>query len=430
MARTRSKPAGASAKDDASKSTTAKITLEAQTGNNPNVFILPKRATPDARIVTLPHPRRGIPSRYLVCPETGVYEFTKIAAPKSTPRSWLIETRTIDAGGSKSTAHVASNSDLFLATATDPLFLILPSLCESKAAKGSDDKKRLFLSSEDYFDKLPEEFSHLSEVLRTPSTRKLFESRLGEVCDTVDAGDENMYRLNEEKLSDAMLRKARRMCDGGLPLSMEEKFVKKALEAPILLQKRAILPATGEQAQEAISGLSTPLTDSNDSQSTTTTDTNDSTMSQPSTAATSFSETPAESDGVVAGASASPEIHNLQRLKVAIDFICSSYLSPSLGAQIQRQLTSENAGGLDFKPLHAYLAQLAKLRADAVAARSQGDFSRKRAHDEEEDEARLEKKRKLEEEKKKKASESHGVRKLKKVNTSGMMKLSSFFQKK
>ena len=93
-------------------------------------------------------------------------------------------------------------------------------------------------------------------------------------------------------------------------------------------------------------------------------------------------------------------------------------------------LSTASASQVDFKPLEEYLAQLSKLRSDAVAARSQGDYSRKRARDEEEDEARADKKRKLEEEKKKKASESHGVRQLKKVNTSGMKKLSSFFQKK
>ena len=43
--------------------------------------------------------------------------------------------------------------------------------------------------------------------------------------------------------------------------------------------------------------------------------------------------------------------------------------------------------------------------------------------------ARAEKKRKEEEEKMKKAGESRGVRELKKVNTSGMKKLSAFFGK-
>lgn len=342
------------------------------------------------------------------------------------PRSWLIETRSTEDEGSGSTASVTSSADLFLATATDPLFILLPSLCDSRAAKGTDVKKRLFLSSDDYFDKLPEEFSHLSEVLRTPGTRKLFESRLGEVCDTVDAGDESMYRLSEEKLFGAILRKARRMCDGGLPQSMEEKFVRKALEAPILLQKRVVPPTTEDQAQGDESGVSTPLTESNESQSTVTTESNASSVSQASTAATSFTETPPQGDSVIAATTASLEIHNLQRLKVAFDFICSSYLSPSLGTQLQSQLAKD----VEFQPLDGYLAQLAKHRAEAVAARSQGDFSRKRVRDEEEDEARAEKKRKLEEEKKKKASESHGVRQLKKVNTSGMMKLSAFFQKK
>lgn len=200
--------------------------------------------------------------------------------------------------------------------------------------------------------------------------------------------------------------------------------MKKALEAPILLQRRVAPPTSDDQSQADESVVSTPLTESNESQTTTATDA--SSVSQVSTAATSFTETQPEGDTVVTATSASHEIQNLQRLKIAFNFICSSYISPSLDSQLQTKLTAD----VDFKPLDEYLSQLATLRAEAAAARSQGDFSRKRARDEEEDEARAEKKRKHEEEKKKKASESHGVRQLKKVNTSGMMKLSAFFQKK
>jgi hypothetical protein len=58
------------------------------------------------------------------------------------------------------------------------------------------------------------------------------------------------------------------------------------------------------------------------------------------------------------------------------------------------------------------------------------DFSRKRGLDDEEVEARADKKRKKEEEEKiKKAAESQAVRNLKKVNTTGMKKMSDFFGK-
>ena len=86
---------------------------------------------------------------------------------------------------------------------------------------------------------------------------------------------------------------------------------------------------------------------------------------------------------------------------------------------------------MDFAPLDAYLARLARLRQEAAAARSAGDYTRKRALDEEEVAARAEKKRRRdEEEKRKKAGESRGVRDLKKVSTVGMRKMSDFFKKK
>jgi uncharacterized membrane protein YgaE (UPF0421/DUF939 family) len=103
-------------------------------------------------------------------------------------------------------------------------------------------------------------------------------------------------------------------------------------------------------------------------------------------------------------------------------------VTPGLADTLQRSLTGAS-GLVDFSLLNDYLASLEKLRSETLAVRAQ-DYSRKRNLDEEEDEARMEKKRKLEEEKKKKASESRAVRELKKVNTSGMKKLSHFFQKK
>src|SRR6478735_9386419 len=94
MARTRATKAAAPAESKASepKSTTSKFSLSPRAENASKVFVLPEKASPEARIVTLPHPRHGRPARYLVCPETGVYEFTKVATPKTAPRSWLIET--------------------------------------------------------------------------------------------------------------------------------------------------------------------------------------------------------------------------------------------------------------------------------------------------------------------------------------------------
>ncbi|KAM0348964.1 hypothetical protein ACHAPU_003898 [Fusarium lateritium] len=419
MARTRStKAAPADAKASEPKTTTSKFSLSSRAENPSKVFILPSKATSEARIVTLPNPRHGRPARYLVCPETGIYEFTKVATPKTTPRSWLIEDTSDSTSAENSNkTGVSMGQDLYLATLIDPLFLVLPALAETQS-KGSEGK-RLFLSSDDHFEKLPEDFSHLSEILRCDKTRKLIESRMAVICDIVEAGDENMFRINENKLANVILEKAKRMCEGGLAPTMEEKFVKKALEAPILVQTRQKTETTTVSKLESQSTTA----ESNDSQSTVATAETE--VSQPSTAVTSFTEETV-TDNIVSAIEASTEILELQRLRIAFSFICSSYVAATLTAQLETLLKTETI--VDFTPLDEYLTKLVKLRAEATAAHSI-DYSRKRGLDEDEDEAFV-KKRKLEEEKKKKSLESRGVRDLKKVNIKGMKKMSDFFKKK
>ncbi|EGO54055.1 hypothetical protein NEUTE1DRAFT_87066 [Neurospora tetrasperma FGSC 2508] len=408
-----------------SKSTTSSnssiYTLAPEVESPPSIFILPKSATPQSRIVTLQNPRYAKPTRYLVCPDSGTfYEFTKIAAPQQkSPRSWLIDSaKLLDGTTAITPAQTTKDSELYVATQIDPLFLVLPAL-----AAADKKQQRMFLSSDDHFDAVSEQDSdgnrqnHLLEVLKWPQARNLLEKRMAAVCDTVEAGDETMFRLNESKLVGELLSKAKRMSEGGLPKSMEEKFVAKALEAPIVGIRTTVLSRS---------------------------DTTVSTESQEETTTTSLSEattavaTPTSAAGAGAGAGAevipslipTPEILSLQRLRVSLNFLTSSYLPPSLSSHLKSSLSSPSS--VDFTPLDAYLAQLAKLRQEAVASRSHSDFSRKRiAGDEEEAFERAEKRRKKEEEEKaKKAGVSRGVKELAKVNTRGMMKLTSFFQKK
>ena len=98
--------------------------------------------------------------------------------------------------------------------------------------------------------------------------------------------------------------------------------------------------------------------------------------------------------------------------------------------RLNEQLASTDSP-IDFKPLDEELATIAKMRSEALSARSMSDFSRKRGIDDDEAaEIRAEKKaKKEEEEKKKKASETRGLRDLKKVDTTGMKKMSDFFGK-
>ncbi|KAI3324244.1 hypothetical protein HD806DRAFT_63406 [Xylariaceae sp. AK1471] len=462
MARTRaSKGNDIAASTDKSTTTTStsksKYTLSTPSKSPPNIFILPQKATDKARIVSLLHPRYAKPTRYLVCPETGFYEFTRIAAPKTTPRSWLIQSSGDEREQKDATdlkpddnhasfdTYVTNGADLFVATPIDPLFLILPTLIDPS----SKSEKRRYISSDDHFDRIQEESPHLWEILRWGEgrIRDLLETRLGAVCDTVEAGDERMFRFSEDKLVTEVVGKAQRMSSRPLPRSMEEKFVVKPLEAPVLGVKRKPTTASthtssvetqgNTPASESASGTSIPKIEASESQSSiSSTDSSTSlTASEASTAVTSVSvaegeESQGTADTLLLPAIvASPEVISLQRLRTAFNFLCSSYVPPSLVAMLQNKLAAQP--GVDFVPLDTYLSELNRLKQEAAAAHSAGDYSRKRILDDEEVAERAEKKRKKEEEdKRKKAGESRGVKNLKKVNTTGMKKMSHFFMKK
>ncbi|KAK3349970.1 ribonuclease H2, subunit B [Lasiosphaeria hispida] len=448
MARTRASKgsAAATAKAKADKTAAAAsaprtYSLAPESESPPRLFIIPKTATPAAQIVTLQNPRYARPARYFVCPEAGFFECTKITTPTSAPRSWLLENATDENGAKKEglDSQMAQDAELYAVTPIDPIFLLLPGLASIKGARSGAEtkapKKRMFMSSDDHFDALSEPNNHLSEVLRLPGLREKLEARMAAVCDTVDAADEQMFRLNESKLLDEILSKAKRMSNQGLPKSMEEKFVKKALEAPIMGIRSQPLANAGTKPDSTLSSSSTPQPDSADSQSTVSSvETSATSLSEASTAATSISSesTPGTngSEAVTNAMTASEEIIKLQRLRIAFNFICSCYIAPSLAETLKSMLTADaTKSRVDFKPLDEYLAQLAKLRQDAAAARST-DYSRKRAADDEEDERAEKRRKKEEEEKAKKAKQSRGVKELMKVNTTGMKKMSDFFKKK
>ncbi len=254
------------------------------------------------------------------------------------------------------------------------------------------------------------------------------------VCDNVEAADEKMYRLSLDMLLQEFVAKAERMVQRGLPASLEEKFVRKALEVPMMGVKRedssfsVDAKPTGEEAsKDAEDGLGTP-SESMDSSLTLNSQTTQ------STAATSFSEEmPIDSNPVtVTPPISAPEgIPHLLRLRTALSYLFSSYLPVHVESTLNTMLTSQKSP-IDFTPLDAHLLHLSTLRAEALASRSLSDFSRKRSMNEDDEFTgdRAEKKRKKEEEeRKKKLGESRGVRDLKKVDVSGMKKMSDFFGK-
>ncbi|PSR97405.1 ribonuclease H2, subunit B [Coniella lustricola] len=433
MARTRAAKGATkatSSKQDAKPSTTSssKHALPAESSSPPRVLILPSKAGSDARVVALKHPRYSKPARYLICPETGAYEFIQISAPKTTPRSWLIEGSETQQSFHQQQGfetQVTKGADLFLATPIDPLFLALPALAAQFASTG----KRMFLSSDDHLDTLNEETPHLRDTcVRWPTWRKRLEDRMAACCDTAEAGDETMFRFSEDKLVAEVLAKAEKMAVNRLPASMEEKFVTRALEAPVLGIKRVKTLQKEEStlSEAGLSSTTSSQSEADDSQSSLVAATT-------STAATSVAD---EADTVNAmdvesAMYASEEVVKLQRLRIAFNFICSSYVPSAMTTVLKKMLAEgKGAAAANFKPLDDYVAQLAKLRQEATLSRSASDYSRKRSMDEDSEEKREKRRRKEEEEKRKKAGESRGVRDLKKVNTAGMKKLSAFFKPK
>lgn len=418
---------------ESAKSVIPKIQLAPESAP-PQLFILPKEISAEARIILIENPRYADNDRYLVCPEKGIYEFTRIAAPKTTPRSWLLNPEDSGSGNGLEKddtpkGFVTKSADLYITTSMDPLFFILPALAPEPRSKSSETEKRLFLAGDDYLERVTTASPDLSSFIRIESLRRRLESRMAAVCDTVDAGDETMYRLNEEKLLEELLKKARLMVAKGLTASMEKKLVRSALEVPMLSIKRDA--ASSSETVNEEDPIRTPATLD--------TQTSDSTMestatsfSEASTAATSFSEDDQPLKGTLPPINAPDGVAELLRLRTALYFICSAYLAPHLTA-VLKKILSFSSSPVCFEPLDTQLAHLAKLRQDALAARSLGDYSRKRSMNEDDEglESRAEKKRKKEEEeKRKKSGESRGVRDLKKINVSGMKKMSDFFKKK
>lgn len=402
------------------------------------LLVLPEERSSDSRICTLAHPRTGKPSRYLFDPEKGIYEFTRIAVPKSGCRSWLIHSRHAQAKSGvqsssndqgrepvlaqetmtedEASAQVISKPEMLVATHVDPLFLILPALCNPTSSKG--ESKRMFLSVDDYTDNLETGSKHFRTLLQTETFKFELLNRVNAVCDTVDAGDEKMYRLNDGKVLKELLSKAESVKASGLPPSMENHFIQKALKIPVMG-----LQLDDNDPSETPTGQGEAQSDPPAMESQTSTAT-----SASSTSAASIATGITTPD--VAEIPAKDELESLLRLRVALQYMMLSYIPQSYAATLNSMLASENSP-VNFKPLDDHLEYLAKLRADALASRSFGDFSRKRNTYEDDDiaEARAEKKRKKEDDEKKKKAESKAMRDLKKVDVKGMKKMSDFFGK-
>ncbi|KAK5208975.1 hypothetical protein LTR20_009022 [Exophiala xenobiotica] len=389
-------------------------------------FILPKDTSDRARFVSLRHPRDSSAQRFLFCPERGLFHFTRINTPSPDQRSLLFENAAArDTNGGEpgpkerqptfEDGYISKSAEMFVATPFDMAFLLIPFVIPAKAQTG----KMLFQPLDDMFEQHIENDRHLRYIL--DNGRKVVEEAMSRFCDTIEAGDEQMYRPNEEKTLKMIMEKVKAVIEKGLPASLEEKFVTRALEAPVLSVKReeTIISTKSESASfDDTDSVSENL----DSQSSTA-------SSAPSAV---FSEVSvASSLSTVAPDTVSQALLDLRKQSIVLDFILASYVPEAIAERLQARFAGKDSP-INFSPLEEHMKSLAVLRAEAMASRSIGDFSRKRGlEDDEAAELRAEKKLKQEEEeRKKKIGESRGVRDLKKVNVAGMKKMSDFFSKK
>ena len=415
-------------------SSTAKE-LAASVTTPPHVFVLPKGASSEARIITLPDPASSSSSRYFVCPEKGFHEFIKVAAPKKASRSWLLAPQNLggvemednvneeDSQEQEQEGYVLEQPNMFVATPIDPLFVLLPLLVGGETGS--------YLTFSDYvFTTEKEGLAQLQQLLRQTTFAKLektMEARIGSICECLDMGDgeDKMYKLSTSKLATTLVSKANNMVKRGLPVSMEERFVKQALEVPVMSIRREE-SSVSIAPENATPGAETDDIAAETSQESSSTITASTSTTTASTAASSFATAPAEAQH-----SAASDTVNLLRIRTGLDFLVASYVPVSLRTAIQ-EIYQSSASPVDFTALDKHLEHIAGLKKQAQVLRSLSDnISRKRGADDDEDaldKAEAKRKKKEEDEIKKK-NMSRGVQQLAKANTTGMKKLSSFFTK-
>lgn len=298
---------------------------------------------------------------------------------------------------------------MYICTRTDPLFPLLPRLFPLRE---SPTAKR-FLPMEDLLDEIVDAGEgDWEEVVKCQAVR----GRIAAVCETVDVGGDKAYRASAEKLAGVLAGKCSRMAVGGLPKSMEEEFVGKALSRPLgdVMAEEAENEGSkqGEDVEKKEGGQGEDAENKESKQGEDTDKPSPPTDSQPAR---------------LRLPDASEDVKRLLRIRVASQFLSTTYLPNHITQLLSTHLQSTH----DFTPLDYYLAALTKLRQETVAMRSD-DFSLKRSMEDEAEAGDRKKKKKDEEEaekKKKKKNISRGVRDLKKVNTKGMQKMTSFFKK-
>ena len=323
--------------------------------------------------------------------------------------------------------YVFEKAELFTVTPVDPLFLVLPALSQQPSGTKSDPERALFLSSDDLFERLFEVSKHFQIVLRSDVVRDSLQMGLRTACDTVEAGDETMYRLNRDKLLQELVLKAKRIVTAGLPASLEQQFVTRPLKRPMNredLEMEDTAP-DGTVTPSEIIVEPVPSTAAAPQADDSTQDTTPTTPAKPATSIPFVTRSP-----VIVPRPAGPDIPHLLRLRVGIQMMLGSYVPPHIEESLVALLASP-ASPINFGPLDDHLTELAKARAAAKAARPASELSRQRGqpNDFEREEKKRQREELEEEERSRKKTEPRGLKELRKVNTTGMKKMSDFFKK-
>jgi len=406
--RSKSSKGATGAEIEASASFTAVKSLEADDELH-RVCILPKNVGNDTRIIYLPHPATSASAAFVFCHETGrIFELTKVSAPKAAARSWLISAdQTTRTDGTETTpahsdslqkGYVIRNADALIATPFDPVFLLLPLF-----PIGKSQERNSFRLGDDYLELLSEQDSVMARLLRSERFSKTMLTRFECVCESQDIGDEKVYKPSNEKLARVLVDKACRMVSSmPWPASMDEGIVKKELDISSVHVHAVPQPDATSSAE----------------------------MADP-TAASAIEEVPQTTSQL----DTQSGVIDVMRMRKALEYLLSAYVPKALRNDIEILFKDDKIKSitplLDPTLLQAHLDKIKAAKAEAMALRSLSDnISRKRgAEDEEQADARAEKKRKKDEEDKKAKSESRNLKQLKKVDTTGMKKLSSFFTK-
>uniref|UniRef100_A0A6B2L8U7 Ribonuclease H2 subunit B n=1 Tax=Arcella intermedia TaxID=1963864 RepID=A0A6B2L8U7_9EUKA len=163
------------------------------TRKNPNfIFLMKKTQELNKSIIfSLPHPKNGRMSRFLLNGEKEILEIQKV---KRNPSSYFID-ETVQQDGS-----------LYITTDIDPLYLILPRLQEARRKKNSVDEgfyvdtNEIFLNAESPY--------HNLKYLKDSKN-----CNLGVLCDVKVSGDNEYYRLNDDKVIEWLKRKVDQIAD-------------------------------------------------------------------------------------------------------------------------------------------------------------------------------------------------------------------------